>query len=460
MNRPQVALATLIETREDFRRQREPYVREELEALGWLRESAEVLESEPIASASQVQAFASKVRASEAQALIVHIPVWTDPVLTVKLSAIIDLPKLLLGNSRPETSSTVGLLGAGGALDQIGVLHRRVFDHRRSDEQRCVVAFGRAAAAANRLKGQTLGLFGGRSLGIATASADPAQWQQVFGVDIEPLDQQEIVGLAGTLPDGEVERHLNWLVEKLGEVQFGGRFTRAGLERQVRSYLATRRLVARRGLDFVGVKCQPELSDGYATQCVAHMLINGQLDADGEKPAIVHACEADADGALTMQILHLLSGGSPTALLDMRWLDTANGVWTLANCGAIPAAFAATAKDGSGLSGVRMVPHVFGRGGGGALPMVVGVQQVTLARLCRRKREYWMAVLPGQVEERNAAQLAYTTAAFPQAFVKTMAGEDFLQMFGSNHIHMVSGDLVPELKSFCALKGIECHLWD
>ena len=37
MNRPQVALATLIETREDFRRQREPYVREELEALGWLR---------------------------------------------------------------------------------------------------------------------------------------------------------------------------------------------------------------------------------------------------------------------------------------------------------------------------------------------------------------------------------------------------------------------------------------
>jgi L-fucose isomerase len=161
-----------------------------------------------------------------------------------------------------------------------------------------------------------------------------------------------------------------------------------------------------------------------------------------------------------MQILHLLSGGLPAALLDMRWLDASNGIWTLANCGAIPAAFAATAQDPSGLSGVRLVPHVFGRGGGGALPMVVGAQQVTLARLCRRRREYWMALVPGQVQDRNPAQLARTTAAFPQAFVRTKAGEDFLQVFGSNHVHMVSGDWAPEVKSFCSLKGIECRLWE
>ena len=459
MRRPRAALATLTETREDFRKRREPYVREELAALGWLRESVTVLESEPLSTSIQVRDFAVKVRASEAQALIVHLPVWTDPVLTLRLAALVELPMLLLGNRRPETSSMVGLLGAGGALDQSGFAHHRVFDQHRSEEKRRVLAFLRAAAAAEELRGQTLGLFGGRSLGIATASADPAQWQRLFGVDIEPLEQQEIVGLAGTLPEGEVERHLGWLTQRAGEVQFGGSFTPAGLERQVRSYLATRRLAAQRGLDFVGVKCQPELSDGYASQCVAHLLMNGRHDADGEKPAVVHACEADADGALTMQILHLLSGGLPAALLDVRWLDTASGVWTLANCGAIPASFAATAQDGTGLGGVRLVPHVFGRGGGGALPMVVAPQQVTLARLCRRSGEYWLAVVPGQVEERNAAQLANTTAAFPQAFVKTLAGEDFLQVFGSNHLHMVSGDWVPELESFCRLKQIACRRW-
>lgn len=45
-----------------------------------------------------------------------------------------------------------------------------------------------------------------------------------------------------------------------------------------------------RGYDFVGVKCQPELSNGYALQCVAHMLLNGFYDADGKKQAFVHAC--------------------------------------------------------------------------------------------------------------------------------------------------------------------------
>ena len=55
------------------------------------------------------------------------------------------------------------------------------------------------------------------------------------------------------------------------------------LQRQVRSYLATRRLIGQHGLDFVGVKCQPELSNGYVCQCVAHMLLNGTLDAEGDE---------------------------------------------------------------------------------------------------------------------------------------------------------------------------------
>jgi L-fucose isomerase-like protein len=92
-------------------------------------------------------------------------------------------------------------------------------------------------------------------------------------------------------------------------VCLGEGLTALAVERQVRSYLATRRLAAEHGFDFVGVKCQPEMSDGYVTQCVAHLLCNGTEDADGAQPILVHACESDLDGALTMQILHLLSGG-------------------------------------------------------------------------------------------------------------------------------------------------------
>ncbi len=377
----------------------------------------------------------------------------------MKLHNHLPLPVLLLGNSAPETSSIVGLLAAGGALDQIGCQHARVLDHGTPVERRPVLAFLAAAGARARLCGQTLGLFGGRSIGIFTAVADPAQWQRLFGADIECFDQAEIVALAEAQDGAEVERHLEWLSASVGGVAYGGLFDARALERQVRSYLAIRRLVGKHGLDFAGVKCQPELSDGYASQCVAHMLLNGTLDADGEKQAFVHACESDADGALTMQILHLLSGGRPVALLDVRWLDLAAGVWTLANCGAAPAAFYATPGDLTGLAAVRLVPHTFGLAGGGALPAVVAPQQVTLARLCRRNGDYWMAIVAGATESRGRDDLARANPSYPQAFVRSTAGRDFIMEFGSNHLHMVAGDYVAELVAFCGQAGVSYRVW-
>lgn len=457
--RPRIALATLTETRPDFRARREHLVTEELTALRWLHEAADLHESAPITSAPELRAFAREATAFGAEVLIIHLPIWTEPALTVKLSTLLPLPLLLLGNDRPETSSTVSLLGAGGALDQAGRAHQRVLGHGSSESRRRLLAFARAAAARSRLRGQTLGIFGGRSLGIVTATADTPQWHRLFGVDIEHVDQLAIVELASTRPANEVQRHTAWLHDRVGRVDYGGLFTPEALDRQVRSYLATRAITEARGLDFVGVKCQPELTDGYASQCVAHVLMNGPLDADGEKETRVHACEADADGALSMQILRLISGGKPAALLDIRWFDAAAGIWTLANCGAIPAAFAATEEDPTGLSNLHIMPHVFGQGGGGALSTVVSAQPVTLARLCRRNGEYWMAILSGQAEARDRSELARTTAAFPQAFVRASAREDFLAEFGSNHIHMVSGDYAEELAAFCRLTGIPFRLW-
>ena len=227
----------------------------------------------------------------------------------------------------------------------------------------------------------------------------------------------------------------------------------------MRSYIATRQLAQRYQLDFAGVKCQPEFSDGYVCQCVSHLLFNSSVDANGEKAITVHACKSDADGALTMQIMHLLSGGQPAALMDLRWFNGQNGLWTLANCGAIPPAFAATAEDPSGLSSFQMEEHAFGRGGGGAIPGTVAPQPVTLARLCRSSGEYWMAIVQGEVIEPSPAEAGLVTPAFPKAVVRSNAGESFLSVFGSNHIHMVSGSLVEELKAFCRLAGIRYQIW-
>ncbi len=456
--KPKVALATLTETRSDFRGHRQHLVAEEMSKLDWLEKTADLYRSDVIFSKEQVNSFIKKAVEFGAEALVIHIPIWTEPVLSVKFSDIISLPTLLLGNTRAETSSTVGILGAGGALDQIGVPHRRIFDHHIKENRAEIIAFLRAASAVKRLKGQTLGLFGNRGLGIMTATASTTQWHRLFGIDIEPVDQLEIIKEANKIKDEELAKHLNWLKNKINEIQFSDLFDEIGLERQVRSYLATIKIIKEREYDFVGVKCQPELSDGYTTQCIAHMLTNGTIDADGRKRPIVHSCEADADGALSMQILNLLSDGKPTALLDIRWFNEKKGVWTLANCGAIPASFSTNAGDG--LSNVNIIPHVFGKAGGCALPMVVAPQKVTLARLCRKRDEYWMAIIKGETLKKGMEELKKTTAAFPQAFVSTSAGRDFLDTFGSNHIHMVSGDFSRELIEFCKQMKLSWKLWD
>ncbi|MFP4563550.1 MAG: L-fucose/L-arabinose isomerase family protein [Spirochaetia bacterium] len=472
MNKPRVVLATITETREDFRAKRSEYVEEERKALDWIKQAAEVYESEVLTSVHEVRSFADDAARRKADALITHIPVWTEPVLTLKLSELIPLPLALLGNGRKETSSMVGILGAGGALDQIGKSHWRIMDHRLEEERRELLAFVRAASARQRLKGQTMGMFGGRSLGMITATADAAQWHTLFGVDIEHVDQMEIVRLGEAADGTEVNRHVEWLTRSLGAVEFGGSFTEEAMDRQVRSYLATMRLSEERGFDFVGVKCQPELSDGYTSQCVAHMLMNGHIDADGPKEAVIHACEADADGALTMQLLHLISGGSPAALLDLRLYDTESGFMTLANCGALPAVFAApggadhASADRSraeltaaGLTAVNAVPHVFGKGGGCALPCVITGQEVTLARLSRVGGEYWMAIVAGRSEDRDRSELEKTTPEFPQGFVRVPVDKEFFRIYGSNHIHMVLGDYVAELEAFCRLSGIRYTIW-
>lgn len=458
-NKVKVALAHVADGRSDFYARRENIVLEEMKTLDWLRQEVDLIESPVLNSTHAVRDFANQCVCSGAQSLIIHFPIWADPIFSIKLQNQIALPILLLGNNRPDSSSMVGLLGAGGALDQIGVRHSRIFEHRSSESRLSTLAFLRAAAAVKLLRGQTLGLFGGRSLGIFTAGADPAQWQRLFGIDIESLDQCEIMQRAENYDSGEVSLHANWLAGRLAAVNYSGAFTPQAFEKQVRSYLATRKLAVDHDFDFVGVKCQPEMCDGYVSQCVAHCLMNNNQDANGVKAALVHACESDADGALTMQILNHISEGKPAALLDMRWYDARNHTWVLANCGAVAASFFATNADPTGLGSLTMQEHVFGKGGGGAISGAVKPQQVTLARLCRRNGEYWMAIIPANTLDMTLEDRARTTPAFPQASIKLQDGVDFAGEFGSNHIHMVAGDYSQELIAFCQIIGIPWKIW-
>jgi L-fucose isomerase-like protein len=64
------------------------------------------------------------------------------------------------------------------------------------------------------------------------------------------------------------------------------------------------------------------------------------------------------------------------------------------------------------------------------------------------------------VQASENGELDNVTPAFPKGLIKTSAGDDFLEVFDSNHLHIVAGDYIQELKHFCALKKIPCRVWE
>lgn len=467
MKKPQVALMTFGDARDHewnnlFRDMTEP--RHE-KIITYLEELPIDLHAFPEVARTrdQIDSQVDELKIAGASVFIAHIPCWTSPNLVVRGVQRLDLPTVLVSNRHPGTHGTVGLLGAGGALDQIGYPHLRVRESVDTPALgEMILPFVRAASAAARLCGQVFGLFGGRSLGIDTGSIDPLQWRKQFGVDVEHIDQLEIIRRAEKIDHNAAGKMVAWLEKNMGSVDYDGKkLTPDTLGFQSRCYLATKQIITENGLDFVAVKCMPDLTVHYVPQCLSAALLPDTFDSDGEKEPVPMACEADGDGALTMQILSLLSGGKPTLFGDLSYLDEANQTIYIPNCGAICSWYAGRSNNPKdNLSQIQLRPS-FRPGGGATVYFKAAPGPVTLARLSRRDGEYVMTIFKGEaIDPSPEAYQEFVQARgshqLPTMFVKVdLDFDELIHEFGSNHISGVAGDYVAELLHICNLLGIE-----
>ncbi len=409
-----------------------------------------------------IDAQVDALLAGGAEVLVAHIPCWTSPNLVVRGVQRAGLPVVLLGNKHPSTHSTVGLLGAGGTLSQIGYPHLRIradFDDALEDQ---LMPYFRAAATKKRLHGKVFGLFGGRSLGIDTGTFDPMQWKKLFGVDTEHIDQLEIVRRAELVPEDSTANMIGWLNRMAGAVKYNDqRFTPEKLAFQVRCYLATKEIIEDMGLDFVAIKCMPDMTTHYVPQCISAALLPGPYDASGNKQPMMMACEADGDAALSMEILKEVSGGKPVLFMDVSYIDDERQTFYFPNCGAFCTWYAARSDDpAENMSRVELRPA--NRPGGGAITyFTTAPGDLTLARLYRVDGVYHMAIITGETvnisdEEYQTFVSARGTHQLPTAFIKMDVDVDhLLSTFGSNHILAVDGRYTHELAHFCQMLGIQ-----
>jgi L-fucose isomerase len=247
---------------------------------------------------------------------LINYPVWAFPHFSMLFADQVGGPLALFSNIDPVYPGMVGMLAAGGGLDQIGRRHSRVW----GDPADPAVAgrlsqLARAAGVAQGLRGRTFGRIGGRPMGMYTT-------------------------VAKLTPDL--------------------------LERQIGVYYAVRELAQEWHLDFCGIKGQPEMTNNWCTMDIAEAFLNDPCDWDGPKPTLVCSTESDMDAALTMQIMKGLAG-TPVLFADVRHYEAEFGVWDLCNSGQHATWFAARSDDpAENLAWVHLYPEVLYFPAGGA----------------------------------------------------------------------------------------------
>jgi L-fucose/D-arabinose isomerase len=421
--------------------------RDHLQALGMI-----VFDLDRITQSHQQAAKdAKELTYRGAEVLVIYIGRWSYSNAIVAAALESRLPIILWTNARHETTGIIGTSIAHGALAEVGIdapiIHAN-FEEKPSLER--IKSLCRVRAAATRLRKMTYGVCGGRTLAMYPAVIDGNAWRTQFGIEVDAFDQAGVIAEAERISPARVKPYISWIRDTFGEVKVSDDI----LDAQVRLYLATKDIITLRGYDFVSVRCLPEMPCAYTSFCLAHSLLNDSSDAEGSKPRIICACEADSNGALTMQLMSLLTD-EPVAFGDIFHYDKQRNVIYVSNCGSQPTDMAKSRKN------VNWVPTQmteFNWKIGAACPQHVSKPgTVTVARMARVAGRYVCSITTGKALDVPIEEMTSDFWGFsPHTYVQLSCDHDtFINQLRSEHLHITYGDLKDELSELCQIFNVE-----
>lgn len=422
---------------------------------------------ETVKSVRTAQEIGEELRRAGCRSLILCFNVWDFPFLVWPLLNSVgrDVPVLSLSNNNGRFPGNVGLLATDGALRQAGVRTHRIVGAVDDPATRGAVAdWIRAAQAVTSIATEVYGLYGGHSMGMETGYFHLVPTIEALGTNAYQIDQLWVVERMKAVDSGEVRAGREWLEGLLGErLRYDGEMlTPERLETQLRLYLAVRELNDENGFDYCGIKGQRELTEHVCTADVAEMLLNDPYDWRGPKESTVCATEADANAAVTMQLLKYVSGGLPSLFMDVRLYHADRDVWDFCNSGQ-HATWYATRSNDAAANFARVTFHpalsFYFKAGGASVEFDAAPGPLTFARLGLWDDHPYLVVVPGDVvdlpaDERRALN-AQTDPTWPHVHARLHCGYDeMLRIFPGNHIHATPGDRVRPLVQLAEIAGI------
>lgn len=424
---------------------------------------------------------AERVARAYPDVVIFNFCVWSFPDLTAQVANLIpEVPILLIGNILPSHPGWVAFFASAGTLEEIGRPFGRVLgDIRKVDVQRQVERFlhlhdpdarARGERAALMLHGQRYGQFDGPSMGMYTGHVDASQWIEQLGVHVYHRGQLHLWQMAAKIDADRVAAGLAWLEKHCGEIHYDRKKLTRGpqgtLARQVRMYLALKDFCKQEGIDFCGLTGQLDMTE-WPDLCIADVqeaLLNDIADwEEPHKKPLICATECDSNGALTMQLMHHLTG-TPVLFADLRHYHEKDDLYDLVNSGQHAPWFAKRSADfrrNWKECHIRPASEFYFKAGGGSVQFYAApAPKVTFGRIVRRHGRFVMHIFSGafvNMQRRRAERLAkQTTYEWPHAFARfDISLATLRDQYCSNHIHAIIGDHVAALAAACDFLGIE-----
>jgi L-fucose isomerase len=415
------------------------------------------------------QEIGEELRRAGCRSLVMCYNVWNFPFLVWPLLNTLgrDVPVLSLSNNNGEFPGNVGLLATDGALRQAGVrTHRITGDMGDPAVQQQLLDWLRAAQAVTTIRSEVYGLYGGHSMGMETGYWHLTAMLKCLGVTCRQVDQLWLVKvMESEVDEAEVERGLAWLERMLGRrILYDGKMlTPQTLKTQLRLYCAMKLVNADKGFDLCGLKGQRELTEHVCLGDVPEMIMNDPYDWNGPKESMVCSTEADANAAVTMQLLKYITGGLPALFMDVRLYHPDRDLWDWCNSGNHASWYAARSFEAAdNYKKVTFHPALeyYFKAGGASVEFDAAPGLMTFCRVGIWDERPYMVIVRGQSvklpRKTSRALAAQTNPTWPHVWARLECSfEEFLNIFPCNHVQGAPGDLVRPLATACEMAGIQ-----
>lgn len=334
-----------------------------------------------------------------------------------------------------------------GALKEVGIKHRFVYGaHDEAKEIERIVSYCRASHIKNRLNLNTAGVFGGRGMGQTCGVADPSQWMQKFGIDIDTRDTTELLNIAKEVRDNEVNQAREAIQPYFSEPIPVDEVS----SRSIRLYIALKKMKKKENWNMYTIQSFPGLGDDYSATCFAQsMMLNDR---------VATSTLSDFNTLLTVRLLNDLSD-DPIYYGDLQHVDKTNNEIKIIGDGACPPSLAGEA--GPAGFAEHGIPTE-GEAGGLSVKLVCKPGDGVIARLGRSKGEFEMvftrcSVFEPPSEEIEARKRESGIPFWPHAFATAHCDIDHLLEAWSNEYAVLGygQHLYEELIAFCDLTDIK-----